>query len=143
MSTTGHPAFDSTVQKTNQVLHDIEEAYGWSSQRRQHSYAALRAVLHALRDRLPVGEAADLAAQLPMLLRGLYFEGWDPSRVPLKVHRDEFLAQVQDQVSFEVEGGTELLVRRVLDALRRYVTAGEWEDVASVLPRDLAALIPS
>jgi uncharacterized protein (DUF2267 family) len=142
MGDTGLPVFDTTVQKTNLVLRDIEEAYGWSTERRHQSYAALRAVLHALRDRLPVIEAADLGAQLPMLLRGLYYEGWDPVRVPVRMDRDEFLARVRDQFGYEVDGGIELLVERVLRALRRYVTDGEWQDIASTLPRDLAAMLP-
>lgn len=75
MSGTGFRVFDSTVQKTNVVLRAIEEAYGWPADRRIQSYTALRAVLHALRDRLPVEESADVAARLPMLLRGLYYDG--------------------------------------------------------------------
>ena len=143
MSDLGHPAFDTTVQKTNQVLKDIEQAYGWPKERRQQSYDALRAVLHALRDRLRVEEAADLAAPLPMLIRGLYYEGWKPARVPVKMHREEFLERIRREFDFEVEGGTELLVNRVSCALRRYVPAGEWDDILSSLPRDLAALLPS
>ena len=110
MSQTGYAAFDTTVDKTNQVLKDIEEAYGWPKERRQQSYDALRVVLHALRDRLPVQEAADLGAQLPMLIRGLYYEGWDPSRVPVKMHREEFLDRVRREYPFQVEGGTALLI---------------------------------
>lgn len=143
MSETGYATFDTTIEKTNQVLKQIEEAYGWPKQRRQQSYDALRAVLHALRDRLPVQEAADLGAQLPMLMRGLYYEGWNPARVPVKMHRDEFLERVRREFSFEVEGGTEVLVKRVLHAVQRFVTPGEWGDIESTLPKDLDAVIGS
>jgi uncharacterized protein (DUF2267 family) len=95
---------------------------GWPKERRNQSYAALRAVLHTLRDRLTVEEAAQLSAQLPMLIRGIYFEGWDPTDVPVKVHREEFLERVERQFPYEVEGGTELLVQRVLRALQIHVT---------------------
>jgi uncharacterized protein (DUF2267 family) len=143
MSDTGYSAFSTSVSKTNEVLHEIEEAYGWPKERRQQSYAALRSVLHALRDRLTVQEAADFAAQLPMLIRGVYYEGWDPSRVPLKVHREEFLDRVARQFPYEVEGGMERLVRTVLEVLhRRYVSEGELEDIRSSLPRDLAGVVP-
>jgi uncharacterized protein (DUF2267 family) len=54
------------------------EAYGWPKERRNQSYAALGAVLHALRDRLTVEETAQLGAQLPMLVRGIFYAEWDP-----------------------------------------------------------------
>lgn len=143
MSHTGYAAFDTTIEKTNQVLKDIEEAYGWTQDRRQQSYDALRVVLQTLRDRLPVTEAVDLGAQLPILMRGLYYEGWKPSRVPVKMHREEFFDHIRREYGFDVEGGPELLVKRVLHALHRYVTPGEWNDIESTLPKDLAAVLAS
>ena len=142
MAETGYASFSTTVDKTNRVLKDIEQAYNWPKERRNQSYAALRAVLHALRDRLTVEEAAQLAAQLPMLIRGVYYEGWDPSQVPVKMNREEFLARVRREFPFEVEGGVEPLVQRVLQSLRRHITDGEWEDVKSTMPKDLAAVLP-
>jgi uncharacterized protein (DUF2267 family) len=143
MSDTGYASFSSTVEKTNHVLKKIEEAYGWPKERRQQSYDALRGVLHALRDRLPVEEAADLGAQLPMLIRGLYYEGWRPAQVPVKMKRDEFLARVRRDFTFEVEGGVEHLVQVVLGALRQYITEGEWQDVRSSMPKDLVSILPN
>lgn len=143
MSLAGRTPFDVTIEKTNKVLKDIEESYGWPRERRQQSYDALRAVLHALRDRLIVTEAADMAAQLPMLIRGLFYEGWKPAKVPVKMTREEFLARVRREFPFEIEGGAELLTERVVRALRRYVTEGEWEDIRSTLPKELAGILPA
>jgi uncharacterized protein (DUF2267 family) len=143
MSDTGFTTFSASLSKTTELLHEIEEAYGWPKERRRQSYAALRSVLHALRDRLTVQETADFAAQLPMLVRGIYYEGWDPSRVPLKLHREEFLDRVAQAFPYEVEGGMERLVRTVLEVLhRRYISEGELEDIRSSLPRDLAGVVP-
>jgi uncharacterized protein (DUF2267 family) len=141
MAETGYAPFNRTVDKTNRVLREIEEAHGWSSGHRNQSYAALRAVLHALRDRLTIEEGAQLAAQLPLLMRGIYYDGWRPSVVPMKVGRDGFLSRVAGELSFEYEESPEELVRTVLHALRRHITDGEWEDVTSSMPKDLAAVL--
>jgi uncharacterized protein (DUF2267 family) len=95
-----------------------------------------------LRDRLPVQEGVEFAAQLPVLVRGVYFEGWDPSIVPVKLNREEFLYEVRQGFPYEIDGGIESLVRTVLNALRRHVTEGEWDDVRSNVPRDLSQMIP-
>ncbi|TCO20268.1 uncharacterized protein (DUF2267 family) [Kribbella steppae] len=133
--------FSTTVEKTNRILKDIEKAYDWPKERRNQSYAALRAVLHSLRDRLTVDESAQLAAQLPLLVRGMYFDGWDPSNVPVKMNKEQFLERVRQEFRYEVEGGVEPLVHTVLQALRRHVTDGEWDDIMSSMPRDLAAAL--
>ncbi|MEU8804626.1 DUF2267 domain-containing protein [Spirillospora sp. NPDC048819] len=142
MSATGFPTFDKTIDKTNRVLKEIEHAYGWPKEQRNVSYDALRAVLHALRDRLTVDECAHLAAQLPLLVRGVHYEGWDPSRVPVKMNKEEFLQRVRGGFPHEVGGDMERLVSTVLQALRQYVTEGEWEDIKSSISRDLRPLIP-
>lgn len=142
MAQTGFASFDTTVDKTNHVLKEIERAYGWPKERRNQSYDALRGVLHAVRDRLPVEEAAQLAAQLPMLVRGLYYEGWDPSKVPVKMDQVEFLERVRREFHFTVDGGIERLTRTVLTALRQHITDGEWQDVKANLPKELAGILP-
>jgi uncharacterized protein (DUF2267 family) len=82
MSTTGLEIFDTTLQKTHVWLNDVMHKLGWQDER-PRAYLALRTVLHALRDRLPVEEATHLGAQLPMLIRGFYYENYpsiSPSR---------------------------------------------------------------
>ncbi|QDY09088.1 DUF2267 domain-containing protein [Micromonospora sp. HM134] len=135
-------AFESSVDKTNLILKDIEDAYGWPRAQRNQSYAALRTVLHLLRDRMTVQECAEFSAQLPVLVRGIYFDGWQPEDVPVKLNRDDFLYEVRQGFPYDVEGGPERVARVVLDALRRHVTQGEWQDVKAGMPRDLQRLIP-
>jgi uncharacterized protein (DUF2267 family) len=137
-----YSAIESSIEKTNIILKDIEEAYGWPKERRNQSYAALRTVLHLLRDRLPVQESAHFAAQLPILVRGIYYDGWDPSVVPVKLNREEFLYEVRAGFPFDVEGGPATVVNTVLNALRRHVTDGEWDDVKSSMPKDLVKIMP-
>lgn len=141
MANNFYAMYQSSLDKTNLILKDVEQAYGWPKERRDQSYAAVRTVLHLLRDRLPVQESAQFAAQLPVLLRGVYYEGWNPAAVPIKLDREEFLAEVRRGFPYDVEGGLGGLVRTVLNALRRHVTEGEWDDVRANVPQELTAML--
>jgi len=89
MSLTAIGPIERAVHATNTWLKDLMEEPGWED--RERAYHALGAVLHALRDRLTVAEAADLGARLPTLIRGLYYEGWTPNGKPVKERRREDL----------------------------------------------------
>ena len=128
MSQSGVTAFDSTIQTTNVWLNDILERLGWQDHHR--AYHALRAVLHALRDRLPVDQAAALAAQLPMLVRGFYYEGWHPHGKPVKErHKEEFLAHDAAAFRDDPEIDPERVVQAVFQVLSKHVTGGEIEKI--------------
>ena len=137
---TGVDAFDTTVQKTINLLNDISSEFGWPEERRHQSYSALRSVLHVVRDRLVVAEAANFAAQLTILVRGVYYENWKPESVPRKMHREEFLAEIQKQFQYSVEGGPERLVNGVLSALSRHIEPRALENIRKEMPHDIAAL---
>src|SRR5215211_7269949 len=92
MSATGLDVFDKTLQTTNIWLDDIMQEIGPD---RQVAWHVLGAVLRTLRNRLPIGLAAHLGAQLPLLVRGLYYDQWRPSDQELKLRTaDEFLNAV-------------------------------------------------
>ncbi|MFK4149384.1 DUF2267 domain-containing protein [Streptomyces sp. NPDC004065] len=129
------------VDKANRLLKDIEEAFGWPKEQRRLSYAALRAVLHPLRDRLPVETAVQFGAQLPTIVRGVYYDGWKPAETPVKMSNEEFLARVRSAFPYAVEGGSENLVRTVLNVLERHVSAGEWQHLEARLPNSFAVLM--
>jgi uncharacterized protein (DUF2267 family) len=140
MSMTGLEVFDTTLQKTNQWLQEIMQELGTES--RQEAYVILRATLHTLRDRLPLEEMAHLGAQLPMLVRGIYYEGWRPSLQVAKLHRDEFIACVLDHFTrtpLESQD-PEPAVRAAFHAIARNVSPGEIEKIIHVLPKDLRDL---
>ena len=138
MSQTSLAAFDSTLQTTNIWLNDIQDRLGVGDH--QRAYQALRAVLHALRDRLSVDQTAALAAQLPMLIRGFYYEGWHPHDKPLKErHKEEFLAHIAAAFR-ELEIDPEEVARAVLQVLSKHVSAGEIASMKQSLPTELRSL---
>src|SRR5262249_44622070 len=117
------------------------EELGWEDRRR--AYQALRAVLHALRDRLTVAEVADLGAQLPLLIRGLYYEGWTPQEKSVKQRkREDFLAHIAATFRDHWEVYPEGVAWAVFKVLARHVSAGEIWDVLHVLPAEIRSLWP-
>jgi uncharacterized protein (DUF2267 family) len=108
---------------------------------RRKAYLAMRATLHALRDRLTVEEVAQLAAQLPMLIRGFYYEGWDPTGKPLKIRdKEEFLGLVEQELRGSERIDPERVARAVFKVLSDRVTEGEIEDVKHLLPAEIREL---
>lgn len=142
MSETGLEVFDTTVQKTNSWLKDVMAELGW--QDRQRAYLALRATLHALRDRLTVDEAAQLAAQLPMLVRGFYYEDWKPAGKPLRMRsREEFLARIEEEFARAAPIDPEQVAHAVFAVLAARISKGEIQDVEQVLPAEIRDLWPA
>jgi uncharacterized protein (DUF2267 family) len=141
MKVTEISAFQSTLQTTNDWLQELAGELGRDDP--QQAYRVLRAVLMALRDRLTVEEATDLGAQLPMLLRGFYYEGWNPSKTPTgERDRQSFLDHVAENLAPAADGDPERVTRAVFKVIQNRVTAGEVQDVKSNLPADIQALWP-
>lgn len=141
MSATGLEVFDTTVQQTNLWLKAIQEKLG--SEDRHFAYLALRGTLHALRDRLPPELAVHLGAQLPMLVRGFYYEEWHPSATPTRErHLDEFLDKVARVFVREPPADVEAVARAVLEVLAARLDPGQVSKVIHALPPELRALFP-
>lgn len=103
---------------------------------------ALRAGLHALRDRLSVEEAAQLAAQLPVVIRGIFFENWVPHGKPLRIRRrEEFLDSVRQHYAPREDLAAADLMRALFRVLDFHVSEGELADILLSLPQELVDVV--
>lgn len=108
----------------------------------QLAYGILRALLHALRDRITVEESAQLAAQLPVLIRGIYYEGWRPTTRPQSYDdSDTFLRRVADEALLAGTTEASYGVTAAAGVLREHVSEGELEDILAILPAELRHLL--
>jgi len=138
MSATGVEVFDKTLQTTNIWLNEITAELGLD---RRLAWHVLGAVLRALRDRLPVDEAAHLGAQLPLLVRGLYYDQWHPAATPQKIRdRDEFIARVGTGLKGIRPLDAEDTTRTVFQVLSRHLDAGEITKVEGTLPHEIRTM---
>jgi uncharacterized protein (DUF2267 family) len=140
MTTTHVDVIDRSVEKTHIWLNDLAEELATDD--RHYAYRVLRAFLHALRDHLPVDEAAALAAQLPIFVRGIFYEGWDPSRTPEHARDlDSFLQRIANEAGLAGETEASFAATAAGRVLRHHVSAGEGGSVLHELPRHLRELL--
>lgn len=130
--------FEHSTQTANAWINDIAEEF--ATEDHHFAYRVLRAWLHTLRDRLTIEACAHFAAQLPLVIRGLYYEGWNPSKVPEKYAADMYAER------FALTAG--ISARDVPKAasvvgtvLRRHLTAGQIDKVVDQLPPTIRVLL--
>lgn len=134
--------FESTLQKSHVWLKRLNETLGWEDQHR--SYVILRAVLQALRDRLTIEGTAKFGAQLPMLIRGFYYEGWVPAHAPIKIRsKDDFIDLVRDYLgssNLSFENNLEEIVVKVFRVLREQIGEAEIKHISETVPHPIREL---
>lgn len=138
MSAQGLEVIDHTVQITHEWINELAGRLDWGS--RLSALRFLRVTLHIVRDHLAVDELAQFSAQMPLLLRGMLFEGWVPKRTPSKARSAaEFVATVVGEM-----GGTQEFrgaedIKHVFKLLNARLSAGEIEDVRANMPEGIRA----
>jgi uncharacterized protein (DUF2267 family)/CBS domain-containing protein len=142
MSANGLETFDRSIHATNLWLKEISKEIGSD---RRLAWRVLGVVLRAVRDRLSVDDAAHLAAQLPLMIRGTFYEQYRPAVQPDSIRsREEFMARVADGL----EGGgkpvnLETAIKAVLCAVNRHIAEAETAKVRHALPEDIRMLWPA
>lgn len=131
--------FETSVADAHQWVNAIDDALGYDD--KHLSLQLLRGVLHALRDRLTIDQSAHLSAQLPLLIRGLYFENWDPQPFP---DRGRSVDAFMDDVRRALTGYPQIEVREgvgaVFGVLKRHISWGEDEKIGKALPHAIEML---
>ncbi len=143
MATDTVDLIERTVNETNRWLHEIDAELGWGD--RRGALKALRGVLHLIRDRVPLDESAQFSAQLPTLIRGIYWEQWDPSRTPI-TDRDETVLLHRIVEAFKGDDrplDPPAIARAVFSIIHRHLSAGEVEDVRHAFPKRIQELWPT
>jgi uncharacterized protein (DUF2267 family) len=130
--------FEHAAHTANMWVHEIAKAF--PTENRHFAYRVLRAWLHTLRDRLTVEAVAHFAAQLPELVRGVYYEGWDPSKVPERFDRDTYIARFAHEAGIS-EQDVPRAAKAVTSALLNHVTTGQVDKAFDQLPDSIRSLL--
>jgi uncharacterized protein (DUF2267 family) len=140
MAHTNVESLDSTIQKTNIVLNNIMNDLNISD--KHTAYSSLRAVLHSIRDFLNPEEAVHLGSQLPMLIRGIYYEDWEMS-VGVTHNREagDFLQQVREDAR-KADINPEEIANKVLNVVCHFIDEGRVRRLVGELPQEVRNLFP-
>ena len=142
MSAQGLEVIDHTVQITHEWINELASRLDWGS--RLSALRFLRVTLHIVRDHLLVDELAQFSAQMPLLLRGMLFEGWVPKRTPSKARSAaEFVAAIEAEMGDTQEYRGPEDVKYVFELLNARLTRGEIEDVRASMPEGIRAYWPA
>ncbi len=133
---------DTTLQQANSWLKEVMQRMGTDDAHKGH--AAMRATLHALRDRIGPENATHLGAQLPTLIRGIYYESWHPSGTPTKErHKQQFLDHVRKELRTGTEIDPEAAIGAVFEVVCQNTSEGEGVKLARLFPKDMRELWPA
>ena len=144
MSHTSIPSFTQAAQQAQQWVNELAADLNWNEHR---AYGLLRTVLHTMRDWLSLEEAADLSAQLPLLVRGIYFEGWNPSISAVsKRSKHDFILSLTKSLGHDAEVDTDVEIDKAITAvfglLDRHISHGEIVQVRNSMKKSLRQLWP-
>ena len=106
----------------------------------RHAYRVVRAWLHTTRDRLTVDAAAHFAAQLPLVWRGLFYDGWLPQQVPVKYDAEQFLLTVAEEAGLSLAEARSAAAA-VTAALAELTSADQVGHLLAALPKDLREVL--
>lgn len=141
MATPAIHELDTTLHAANSWLKGVMQRLG--TEDAHAGYAAMRATLHALRDRIGPGNAAHLGAQLPTLIRGVYYEGWHPAGIPPKGrHKQDFLEHVREELRTGSAIDPEAAAAAVFDVVCEKTSHAEAVKLTRLLPKGLRTLWP-
>lgn len=141
MSAQGLEVIDHTVQLTHEWINELRDRLDWYSSR--DALRLMRVTLAQIRDHITHEELAQLSAQMPLLIRGMLFEGWTPAHTPVKDRSaDTFVAMIEDQVSRVQEWRGIEDISAVFEMLNSRISDGEIADVKANLPKHIRALWP-
>lgn len=139
MSANGLDVFDKTLQTTNIWLNELMQEIGSD---RQVAWHVLGTVLKAIRDRIPLELAVHLGSQLPLLVRGIYYDQWHaPGRMDEKPRSlDAFLEPIGQRLAQIRPMNARTATRAVFQILSRHVSQGQVAKVRHALPEEVRTI---
>lgn len=137
--------FEQYAPDANKFVREVATELG-NAEDTEQAYRVMKAVLHTVRDILSPEESMHLVAQLPLIMKGVYVEGWHITQKDRIRSMQEFLARLRekDERSSGRDFGNDETathhIKCVLNVLKRHVATGQIQDMIDQFPMELAGL---
>ncbi|HSI91506.1 MAG TPA: DUF2267 domain-containing protein [Adhaeribacter sp.] len=137
--------FNHYLKDANTWLHYAQRALGIQDE--EQTIRIFRAVLHALRDRMPAPEAVNLGAQLPILWKGIYFQGFKIREEPVVIrHEEEWLDFIRSQdqagkIDFPTQDHVRLAFQDIMGLLETHLSEGLYLKVIQSLHHEIVNVL--
>ena len=131
-------AFNHALHTANIWLSDINSAFG--TRDRRFAQRTLRTWLHTLRDRLTIDAVVKFGQQLPVLLRGIYYDGWEPNKAPIKYDVDQYLQRFATEALIPLDQVASTAAT-ITDVVANHMSPGQVAETVAELPGNLRAIL--
>lgn len=131
-------ALDHAMHVAHTWIHDVAKEF--DTEDREFAYRVLRAWLHTLRDRLTVEASAHFAAQLPDLIRGIFYAGWNPNSVPEKYDAHAYAARFAREANISLDDVGKAAAATTAAALR-HLPPTQMDKALGQLPTEIRSLL--
>lgn len=130
--------FDKSISKAYEWVEYVMEDLGWKSE--VNAYLALRATLHSIRDTMSADAAFVLGTRLPLVIRGIFFESYEPGGKPLPLDKELFLSRVHSYLNYDDSVDPEQVSKAVFGLIQAKLSGGEY--VKDLIPQSIAEMWP-
>lgn len=139
--------FEKYAAEGNRLLKQVAERTG-EPRNTARASRIVRTVLHGVRDAMMPGEAADVMSQLPLVVKGVFADGWKIGPHPKRFHSEqEFIDYLRESAGgaaardFGNDQELKSLVKEVIGVLEEdYWSEGQVRQIRQVLPEKLRTL---
>ncbi len=131
MTMTHVSSIEKSIHEFNVWIKDIKFELKCSD---HDAYTALHSTLHSLRDRLPVESVAHLGAQLPIIIKGVFYDKWSPKSTPERVDKMTFTSRVHSHFNNDPSINPENVIQTVFFVMQKHIDKNELDNVKAALP---------
>ncbi len=135
--------FNKYTAHGNQFLSQLADELNMPNDK-ERALRMLKSVLHSLRNRISPEESSQFFAQLPMMIKAIYVDGWQIGKHQKRISNfDEFVSEVYELgggykgITFGDRMEAERAIQSVLKVLKQYISEGEFNDVLVSMPAKL------